>query len=195
MRHERSMPPAYFERMFRATDDPWDLETSAYEQAKYADTIAALCDRVYRQGFEVGCAKAVLTQKLAGRCRHLLAVDVSDTALVAARKRCAKLPGVSFARMAFPTEAPGATGFDLVVMSEVAYYWDDDDLARVADWLVENLSIGGDVLLVHWTGDTDYPQSGDDAVETLKGAVSMPLEVIRAARHERYRLDLWRRRS
>ena len=27
---------AYFEDMYRDTDDPWDFETSAYEKRKYA---------------------------------------------------------------------------------------------------------------------------------------------------------------
>lgn len=191
---ERSLPPEYFERMFQGTPDPWDLETSPYERAKYSDTIAALAGRSYREGFEIGCAKGVLSRQLAQHCAQLLAIDVSETALKAARARCAELPYVSFAKMAFPLEAPSQTQFDLVVLSEVAYYWNDADLARAAQWLTAHISAGGDVLLVHWIGETDYPQSGDDAVDKLGDAIQVPMDVLRSERREKYRLDMWRRR-
>jgi len=193
MRDKRSLTPDYFEDMFRGTADPWDLETSPYEKVKYADTIAALAGRSYRQGFEIGCAKGVLTRQLALHCNRLLAIDVSETALMAARARCAGSPSISFSKMMFPLEAPSQTQFDLVVLSEVAYYWSDDDLARAAHWLTDHTSAGGDVLLVHWTGETDYPQSGDAAVEKLRCAIQMPMDVLRNERRENYRLDLWRR--
>lgn len=195
MRHEQSLPPGYFEDMFRETADPWDLETSAYEREKYANTIAALGARTYSHGFEIGCAKGVLTRMLAPLCTRLLAIDVSATALASARKRCAGFPHVAFRKMAFPQQAPDRQRFDLVILSEVAYYWDDADLARAGGWLTRHLRPGGDLLLVHWTGDTDYPQSGDDAVGKLGRSVAMPADVLRADRRENYRLDLWRRRS
>ena len=194
MRNKPSLPADYFENMFQGTDDPWDLATSPYEQAKYADTIKALAGRSYRHGFEIGCAKGVLTLQLAQHCSRLLAIDVSETALAAARERCAEFQSVSFSRMAFPREAPSHTQFDLVVLSEVAYYWDDADLIRAAHWLTDHVSTGGDVLLVHWIGETDYPQSGDDAIEKLGDAIQLPMDVLCAERREKYRLDLWRRR-
>ncbi|MFK4870381.1 SAM-dependent methyltransferase [Novosphingobium sp. ZW T3_23] len=191
-RPSASLPPEYFERMFQSADDPWDLETSAYEQAKYAHSIRALENRRYDSGFEVGCAKGVLTGLLAPSCRSLLAVDVSGTALRAARTRCEASDHVSFANMAFPGLAP-ANSFDLVVLSEVAYYWSDQDLGAAADWLLSHLVSGGDLLLVHWTGKTDYPQSGDEAVLKLRALLGDRIEVTRAERMAKYRLDLWRR--
>lgn len=191
-RHRNTLEPAYFETMFRETRDPWDLETSVYEQAKFDDTIAALSGRIYRHGFEVGCAKGVLTLKLAPLCSALLSIDVSETALGAAGRRTEPFDHVAFERMAFPGEAPDAQ-FDLVMLSEVAYYWDDADLERAADWLKAHILPGGDLLLVHFTGDTDYPQSGDDAVEKLFASLARNMTVIAAHRRPRYRLDLWRR--
>lgn len=193
-RHETSLAPAYFETMFQGTDDPWNLETSDYEQAKYAHTIEALRDRKYSNAFEIGCAKGVLTQRLAPLCERLLAVDVSATALRAARTRCAALGQVAFANMVFPGQAPEGV-FDLVVLSEVAYYWDDGDIRRAGVWLRIHLAAGGDVILVHWTGETDYPQSGDGAVERLQAALGDEMEIVSAERRPEYRLDLWRRSS
>lgn len=190
-RRSSSLEADYFERMFQGDEDPWDLETSAYERSKFDHTVGALGGRSYRRGFEVGCAKGVLTSKLAAACEALLAIDVSATALRAARKRCATAPQVSFAQMAFPGSAPEET-FDLAVLSEVAYYWDDGDLERAARWIDGHLLPGGDLLLVHWTGETDYPQTGDEAVAKLQAALRDKTEIVLEERCPHYRLDLWR---
>jgi SAM-dependent methyltransferase len=191
-RPSASLPADYFESMFRGTEDPWDLESSAYERGKYAHTVQALRGRAYRQAFEVGCAKGVLTAGLAPHCGALLAIDVSATALKAARARCAPLDQVSFANMVFPQQAP-SRAFDLVVLSEVVYYWDDRDIGRAATWIASQVDTGGDILLAHWTGETDYPQGGDEAVEKLHGFLNGRIEVVTAERTAQYRLDLWRR--
>jgi len=190
-RRPTSIDPGYFESMFRETNDPWNLETSDYEQAKFEDSIDALSGRHYESGFEVGCAKGVLTLRLAERCAALLAIDVSETALDAARQRVGHLDQVNLECMAFPQTAP-TDEFDLVVLSEVAYYWDDGDLARAADWLKSHLLPGGDLLLVHYTGETDYPQSGDEAVIKLSRLLGERIIILSAHRRSRYRLDLWR---
>ena len=193
-RHTSTLGARYFEDMFRGTSDPWNLESSPYELAKYDASIAALDGRSYRNALEVGCAKGVLTSKLAPRCAALLSIDVSETALAAARARIAHCGHVAFEQMAFPARTP--TGrFDLVVWSEVAYYWDDADLERAAAWLKSDLDRGGDLLLVHFTGETDYPQSGDEAVAKLFATLGSSVAVIKADRRENYRLDLWRRTS
>jgi hypothetical protein len=56
-----------------------------------------------------------------------------------------------------------------------------------------SLAPGGDCLLVHWTGDTDYPLSGDAASDAFIAAASPFAVVTRQERTERYRLDLLRR--
>ncbi|WP_298810974.1 class I SAM-dependent methyltransferase [uncultured Sphingomonas sp.] len=192
MRRERSIAPDWFEQLFRDQGDPWHFETSAYERAKYDHTLAALPRDRYEAALEVGCANGVLTQRLAPRCADLLAVDVSPTALDAARRRCADQPQVRFEQRRMPADAPDGR-FDLVLLSEVIYYWDRDDLARAATYLCEHVREGGDVLLIHWTGDTDYPLSGDEAVDGLKSLLGDHVRPMLAERRERYRLDLWRR--
>lgn len=189
MRRTASIDAAYFEKLYADHGDPWEFETSAYEAAKYDHTLAALPRRRYARALEVGCANGVLTRRLADRCDDLTAVDVSPTALAAARARCADLPHVRFEERRLPGDAP-AGPFDLVLLSEVVYYWDRDDVARAAAWLRGAVRSGGDVLLVHWTGETDYPLSGDEAVAAL--AEGLATDVLAAERREQYRLDLWR---
>ncbi|WP_419826733.1 class I SAM-dependent DNA methyltransferase [Sphingomonas sp.] len=193
MRRDKSIPPDWFEKLYRDDPDPWQFETSDYEAAKYDATLAALPRDRYARAFEPGCANGIFTARLAERCDAVLAADVSGTALAAARSRCAGLPQVRFETLQLPAQTPEGR-FDLVLLSEIIYYWDRDDLARAAAWLRDAVPSGGDVLLVHWTGDTDYPLGGDEAVEGLAGLMGDAVERLRADRHDRYRLDLWRMR-
>ena len=194
MRRETTLPADYFEAMFRGDPDPWGLESRAYEAAKHARSVQALDGSQYRQALEVGCAGGMLTRRLAPLCDGLLAVDVSPTALDRARQRCQGAPQVLFECLNFPEQTPETKEFDLLVLSEVAYYWSDEDLGRAADWMTRGLVPGADILLVHWTGETDYPQTGDGAVTGLRSRLEDVVAEIRAERTAEYRLDVWRRR-
>ncbi len=190
-RHAGTIGSDYFEEMFRSSDDPWRLDASDYEAAKRDATIAALGGRRYTSAWEVGCAKGALTERLAPYCARLLAMDVSETALEAARQRLQGRKDVAIERAAFPAWTP-PDDFDLILLSEVVYYLDDGDLRRAGDRVAEALRPGGDVLLVHWTGETDYPNSADDAVTKLCAALGNRVTEVTQQRTDAYRLDLWR---
>ncbi len=186
-----SLQPSYFDDVYRNSPDPWQFETSAYEAAKYSDTLASLPHPRYRNALEVGCSIGVLTTQLAARCDRLLSIDVSETALASARQRCSALPQVRFARMQMPGEAPEGP-FDLIVLSEVAYYWDRGDLDRSASLLAARQPPGSQLLLVHFTPHVpDYPLTGD---EVHKLWLARP-EWRSLAGHlrESYRVDLLER--
>lgn len=190
-----SLDAAYFDGIFGADDDPWDLATSKYEAAKFQHTRAVLADRRYNHALEVGCAHGVLTKQLIGLCDTLLAVDISTKALANASQRIGDQPGLTLQRMAFPRETPIAqTAFDLVILSEVAYYWAAVDLDRAAQWLRASVAPHGRIILVHYTGETDYPQSGDQAVKALWAQLGSDFAVAIEERRDRYRLDLWEKR-
>jgi predicted TPR repeat methyltransferase len=191
-RHQGSLPPGYFDGLYDRAPDPWSFETSPYEQAKYQATVSALDGRSYQHGFEVGCSIGVLTWRLAGFVRDLLAIDVSDKALAKARERCRPLPHVRIRNMQVPAGWP-AERFDLIVLSEVLYYLDRTDLGDVVERVQESLLPAGDTLLVHWTGPTDYPLSGDEAAELFIAGVAPFMQVRRQDRTADYRLDLLRR--
>ena len=191
MRRERSIEPAYFEALYQDKGDPWAFETSAYEAAKYDETLAVLPAERFANVLEVGCANGVLTARLGARCDALLAVDVSETALAAARARCADQPNIAIEQRRLPAEAPMGR-FDLVLLSEVVYYWDSADIVALAAYLRDAVPSGGHLLLVHWIGETDYPKSGDDAVAELRAALGDLVAIVRSDRHDAYRLDLWR---
>jgi len=81
------MKPAWFEALYASDPDPWRFATSDYEATKYDNTLAALGERRFAAGFEVGCSIGVLTARIALRCDRLLAVDVAAAALERDRLR------------------------------------------------------------------------------------------------------------
>ena len=129
----------------------------------------------------------MLTRALAPQCEALLALDVAEAALDQARARCARLPQVRFARMQVPQAWPA--GFhDLILLSEVVYYLSMTDVDGLAACVRRSIEPGGAVLLVHWTGLTNYPLSGDVAAEHMIAELAFP--PVLQAREPDYRLDL-----
>ena len=184
-----SLGRTYFEEMYAGDPDPWRFKTSIYEKRKYASTLRALGDRRFERGVEIGCSIGELTAKLAPRCRTLLGVDISEQAVEAARARTAEMANVSIERMTLPGETPEGQ-FDLIVLSEVLYYFGPEDLKQVADWVMAARPVGGMVLLVHWLGETpDYPMGGEEAVARFLAAVDGRLVRDYGLRRSRYRLD------
>ena len=159
--HLKTLPPGYFDQVYAANADPWNFAKSEYERAKYADTLAHLPKPHYLQALEVGCSIGVLTAQLAAFCAHLLAIDIAEGALRQARARCGALGNVRVERMQLLDEEPDGD-FDLILVSEVAYYWSRPDLDRAMATLAAHHRAGGHLLLVHWTPPVhDYPLTGD----------------------------------
>ena len=189
----RSLPPAYFHKIYARESDPWDFETSAYEHQKYDATLRSMPRDCYENALEVGCSIGVLTKRLSGRTECLLGLDVSSRAIEVARQRCADQAGVRFACMKVPAQMPSGT-FDLIVVSEVAYYWQMQDLECAATRLAERHAPGGHLILVHLTEYVpDYPLRGDQVHDYW---LSRPeWRSVQHERHHRFRLDVLERLS
>ena len=99
------------------------------------------------------------------------------------------LPHVRFARMVAPGEWPEAM-FDLVVFSEVLYYFTPDGIAEAARRTTGSLRPNGAVLLVNWFGPTDGSVPGDEAVHLFAEAAP-GLTKLSHRRDETYRLDVY----
>ena len=190
----QSLPAAYFDEVYSESPDPWGFATREYEQNKYQDTLAHLPRAQYTRTLEIGCSIGVLTAQLSSRTEELLAIDISELPLQSARARCAELSGVSFQRMAFPHEVP-STSFDLIMVSEVAYYWGGTDLSLAQQQLLQLLRPGGDLMLVHWLPFvTDYPYTGDEVHDSFTTfAAAHALDHIGSKREPLYRMDIFRR--
>ena len=188
MRRQQTIDRQYFEDLYTETPDPWNFASSDYERRKYQATLDALGDDL-GDVLEIGCSIGVFTRRLARRCRRLLAVDISEVALDTARRSCADRPNLEFRHMQLPDEVPGGR-FDVILLSEVGYYWTEPDLDRFVAWMVTALTPGGRCALVHWTGPTDYPLTGDQVHERVTATTGTALRPTKSVRDARYRLDI-----
>jgi SAM-dependent methyltransferase len=156
-----SLPPDYFTRQYAGSPDPWGFRTRWYEQRKRDVTLACLPRPSYRSGFEPGCSIGVLSAALAGRCERLLVADVEGSALATCRSELAGLDHVEVDQMRVPGEWPVGE-FDLIVVSELAYYLDSGALDLLLERAVGSLEDGGTLLACHWRRPVaDHPLSGD----------------------------------
>lgn len=184
-----SFTPEYFRAMYEADPDPWKFATSDYERRKYQATVAALPVARPARVFEAGCSIGVLTRMLAPVAGHVLAVDVDARTLERARANCADFANAEFRRMVLPGEWPDGR-FDLMLFSEVLYFLSRDDVAQTARMAASALSDHGGIVLVNWTGPTNYPCGGDEAADLFIAAAAPALRVRHARREPEYRLDV-----
>jgi predicted TPR repeat methyltransferase len=192
-RPAETLPASFFDEIYGVTPDPWSFATSEYEAAKYAQTLAALPRGRYDSALEIGCSIGVLTEQLAGRCDRLLSLDIAERALQQARERCARLPQVQCELRQIPEDFPAAD-FDLILVSEVGYYWSAPDLVRSRDLILEHLMPRGHLLLVHWTVEVpEYPLNGDDVHAAFFARVGDGLRHLSGRREDTYRMDLFER--
>jgi LmbE family N-acetylglucosaminyl deacetylase/SAM-dependent methyltransferase len=169
-----------FDAAYARDEDPWRVTTRWYERRKRLATLAALPDERYGRALEIGCSIGVTTAGLAERVDELLAVDVAPTAVARARDRLADAPHVRLEVRDVGADWP-AGAFDLVVMSEVGYYLDDDALDRVLAALPGALGQSGTLVACHWRHpEGDFRRTGDEVHARLAGVPGL----TRVLRHE-----------
>ena len=150
----------YFDDLYRDAAVPWRFRTSQYERDKYADTLGILSRRRYAAALEVGCSIGVFTRELAERCDRLVAMDASAVALASAREALRDASNLTLLLGAVPQHLPDDR-FDLIVLSEVLYYLIKADAEETLRRCFDRLQDGGEIVLCHWLGETDYPLTGD----------------------------------
>jgi SAM-dependent methyltransferase len=181
-----------FDDRYRAEIDPWDFATSPYEQGRYDTILSALPGERYRAAYEPGCSVGALTTRLAERCDHLVATDVSATAVRRAQDRCRHQAWVAV-EVGSVTEPPDRS-FDLVVFSELGYYFDAETLDGVVAGLAALVVPGGDLVACHWLGTSSHHRlHGSTVHERLHRVLASGF------RHRSHRsspgfvVDTWRR--
>ncbi len=184
---------AFFEARYQASTDPWRFASSTYELNRYRATLDALFRSNYRRGFEPGCSIGVLTAALAGRVEHLIACDIAESAVACAKERCRELSNVQiYHRDA--ADGPPDGSFDLIVFSELGYYFSIDRLTTMARQMNSRLEPGGEFVAVHWLGHSaDHVLHGDVVHEVLRE--NLACEWIGGSRHPGFRIDSWRQAS
>jgi SAM-dependent methyltransferase len=185
----------FFERMYRATKDPWAFGSSEYEQQRYATILNFVPEGTFRRVFEPGCSVGELTAQLAKRCGFVTAIDIADAAIQTARDRCRGFDNVDLHQGSLLDDIP--TGpFDLVVFSEIGYYFAKSQLIDIGSTLASRIAPQGQLLAAHWTGvSPDHLLGGEDVHQILRE--HLPMEHVHTESHtadvgDGFVLDLWR---
>lgn len=186
-----SLTEGFFDEFYAGKIDPWGFESRWYEERKRALTVAALPRARFASALEVGCSTGMLTRDLAERCERLLAIDIAAAPIETARERLKDYPRVEFAQMRTPQHWPDGR-FDLIVLSEIGYYWDETDLRHALDRAVRTLTRDGIIIACHWRHDVpEYPLSGDQVHAALLQRTDLALFVRH--REEDFLLDVFSR--
>lgn len=184
----------YFNELYRADPDPWRVRSSWYERRKRALVMAALPRQHYLSTFEPACGAGELTLCLAERSAALLACDYSEVAMSLARRRLSRCGNVQLECRAMPHEWPeAATGkFDLIIVSELAYYLDDGDLAMFSMLCGASLTPGGDLVACHWKHSFhDRLQSTEKIHEAFSAQASLGRVIC--LQDADFLLEVWRK--
>ena len=122
----------------------------------------------------------MLTERLARRCATVVAVDPSASAIAAARARLGPLVGdpVELAVGPIPEWWPDGR-FDLVVFSELGYYWDEPALHELLVRFAALREPGGDLVAAHWLGESpDHVLHGSTVQEVMRGVFGEPTREV-----------------
>jgi SAM-dependent methyltransferase len=203
----------YFEALYARHPDPWRVGDRWYEVRKRKLLLAALPRARFSYAYEPGCGNGELTVELAARCDRVLATDFSESAIATARRRLQDVQNAGHVELCrqtvpqdwpWPANALNAAGpdginaagnrFDLIVISEFAYYLPDDALQMLATLAAATLSNDGCLIACHWRHDFAERLHTADAAHA---AFDHQCGLHRAGgyRDADFLLDIWTARS
>src|SRR5690349_5920560 len=147
---------AFFEGLWKH-GDPWEFDSSEFENAKYQRQITMLGHQRYRNVLELGCGAGSFTRRLAKTADRVVGIDLSATAIERARQTGTENGSVEYRVaniMDFPIRDEGP--WDLVVMSETIYYlgwlYSFFDVAWLVSELLAATHAGGRLLMANTCG-------------------------------------------
>ena len=147
----------FFEDLWQR-GDPWEFESSEFEQTRYARLLTLLAGRHYPHVLELGCGSGAFTHHLAHLADHVVALDISPTAIARAGALWAGPATVDFRQAnimeyTLHTEGP----WDLVVLSDTLCYlgwlYSFFDVSWFASQLFSATRVGGHCLFANTMGE------------------------------------------
>jgi peptidoglycan/xylan/chitin deacetylase (PgdA/CDA1 family) len=186
----------YWESVF-SSKNPWEYD-NLYEQTKYEQTLDLLGNRKISTALELACAEGFFTQLLASRVDTLVATDISETAVQRAQEACSEFDNISFRQLDLIEDQIHGK-FDLIVCSEVLYYFESRrTLSKLAAKLSEHLNPGGVILMAHGLIAANNPEeTGFDWGHAFDArsigkifAESPGLKLVEERRTDLYRIHL-----
>jgi SAM-dependent methyltransferase len=152
-----------FEKLYAEDGDPWGYFSRAYEREKYRRTLDFVLEHSSGQtsALEVGCSVGVFTKMMAQSFDSILAIDISNEAVMLAAKTVVGAGNVEVRRDDFlALQAEGRT-FDVIFFAEVLYYLDETQAPDVCAALQRLLSARGVFVVVHPTESEGGPLPWD----------------------------------
>lgn len=196
MRDNRRFVRGYFEHIYRS-EDPYEIADDPAEREKRERTIDAIDGVRFDRVLEIGGGEGLLAERLAPQSGELLMVDLSQRALDRARNRLSGHANVRIQQLDIVAEPlPGS--FDLIACSEVLIYVQRHELDDVVTKILDALSPGGHLLLVHSRSIHDDDaglEYKDIGAKTVHGAFieTQRLTVVLDETFDLYRVTLLRR--
>jgi len=182
-------PRRHFDELFESSDDPWRFKERWYESRKRALTLACLPRARYASAYEPGCANGELSAGLAERCDRLLISDGAAAAVGLARRRVEGLPQVRAVQAWVPDQWPEER-FDLIVISELAYYLSAAAVAELGAKARASLAPNGDIVACHWRHPVEgWRVDGDTVHAELAQAIDLPR--VWSLVDPDFRLEVW----
>ncbi len=179
----------YFEVLYHQSNDPWGYDQHWYEARKRQVCLAVLTQQHYPSVLEIGCSNGHLSIHLAKRCNQLLCVDVSAHAVQLAAQRLQNLNHVSIQQHKIPENFPEQK-FDLIVISEVAYYLSSVELQQLIGQLKHSLTPQGEILCCHWRHEIrDFELDALQVHHHLKQ--SLPFSHYLSLNDPDFMIDIW----
>ncbi|KAA0890805.1 class I SAM-dependent methyltransferase [Pusillimonas sp. ANT_WB101] len=184
-----------FDAMYKQDDDPWSVRHSWYERRKRAVLMASLPSARFGKVLELGCGIGEMTYLLSSVGAHVMAVDASETAAAICRRRVGRAGAnnVSVQVLQLPASWPLGSddSFDLVVVSELAYYFSEPELASFIEQCMASLALQGIWVMCHYKPQFHDRIGSTDEIHNKVNALS---ELQRIVSHddEQFRLDIWR---
>jgi predicted TPR repeat methyltransferase len=134
--------------------DPWDIENSTYERDRCVQLLKMLEGRRYARVLEIGCGAGYLTRLLAPHAAHIVALDISQTAIDRARALGTGQTQVDFRVANIMDYKPQGDGpWDLVLFSDTMCYlgwlYSLFDVAWLGVQIFEATRNGGRLMLAN----------------------------------------------
>lgn len=186
-------PTDYFDELYKNSDDPWEYERRWYEERKRQICLALLLKPVYAKVLEIGCSNGVFSQHLAQRSKQLVCLDANSKAVQLAQARLGHLSHVNVIQQHIPEQFP-AGSFDLIIISEILYYLEPEELSKLIEKVENSLTPQGVVLCCHWRYPIDgFTLTGDQVHHVLKQ--QFHLHHYLTVNDPDFMVDLWSRET